>query len=88
MATLTNEELKQVFFDFMRTERPILRANGDLEKSEVQDIFIAARTFLQDHDSIYNGTIPNPPRGQATISIKAMVLGYVAIAIGQKEAGQ
>ena len=88
MATLTNAELRGVYRHFMRAERAILRANGELAKTELEAIFLAARTFLDDHDQIYNGTVPNPPRGAATNSIKAAILGYVALGIADKAAGR
>ena len=88
MATLTNAELRNVYHHFMRSERAILRTNGDISKAELESIFIAARTFIDDHQNIYNGTIPNPPRGQATQSLKAAVLGHYALAVADKTAGR
>ena len=88
MATLTNAELRTVFNRFMRAERETLNTNSDLEKPDLEAIFLAARTFLQDHQGIYNSTIPNPPRAQATLALKAIALGYVAIGLGDKEAGR
>lgn len=75
MANLTDEQRREVFIRWMRTN-----AEGvSITKAELRAAVDAVDGWLEANQASFNAAIPNPARSQLNAKQKALLAAFVAL---------